>query len=156
MNHSDKPDKVEHYPHPDWGEEVKKTWSCKAIIIKRVVDKIEILLTPNEHDGHMSIPWGTVKIDEEPEETLTRECREELECPQFQLSNITHLKETEVIFRWPKDDKYRHKVYMWFACSITDGIETGKGQFIELEEALKVLKDFEKEAIQHYIASQTN
>lgn len=56
MNPIHREDKIEKYAHPDGGEDVKKTWSCKAIIIKRVAGKIEILLAPNEHDDHMGIP----------------------------------------------------------------------------------------------------
>lgn len=45
---------------------------------------------------------------------------------------------------------------MWFVCSIADSLEIGNGQFIEISDALKLVKDYERAAIQYYIESQTD
>lgn len=146
-------DHVEHYQHPELKVDVKRTWSCKAIIVRKIASKIEILLSRDEHDDHMSIPWWTVKIGEPEAETLNRECREELKNPEFKLLSFTPFRETEKVFQGPTDNQYRHKVYMWFICSIGDDMSTGDGQFIEIRESLTLLKDFEKEVIEAYLDS---
>ncbi len=67
--------------------------------------------------------------------------------------SFTPFRTTEKVFRGPTDNKYRHKVYMWFICSIGDDIGTGDGQFVEIKESLTLLKDFEREVIEAYLTS---
>ncbi len=141
-------DKIEIYSHPEDHTQVKKTWSCKALIVEKKWSVRHILLVPSEHDGNWSIPGGSMKEWERDTKTLSRECSEELWLPHFRPSWYKFLRQTEQIFRSPKDNKWRHKVYMWYVCSLSSSTAIGKWRYFSLTEAEKVLKDFEKEILQ--------
>lgn len=147
-------DKIETYPHPEDWAEVKKTWSCKALIFEKRGAVIHILLVPNEHDGHWSIPWGSMKEWEDVFETLLRECREELESPKFEITQHQEFISTEEIFKSPKDQKWRHKVYMWYLCSTENKADWGKWHFVPLLEALEKVKEFERKVLEDIVDSE--
>lgn len=141
-------DKIETYIHPEDGTVVKKTWSCKALIIEKKWAVTYILLVQNEHDWHWSVPGGSMKEWENEETTLNRECCEELWTENFHIAHYEKIDSTESIFQSPLDSKWRHKVYMWYLCSLNNAPDLGKWKFIPLVEAISMVKDFEKEIIQ--------
>lgn len=55
-------DKIEIYSHSETDEKVKKTWSCKAVVLEVREGVVYILLTPSEHDGQMSVPGGSMQV----------------------------------------------------------------------------------------------
>ncbi len=141
-------DRIETYEHPEDKTEVKKTWSCKALIFEKRGKVIHILLVPNEHDGHWSIPGWSMKEWEDEISTLMRECREELEVSGFEIKESKPFSCTEEIFQSSKDQKWRHKVYMWYLCTYNKSSDLGKWEFVPLTEAVRRVKDFERKILQ--------
>jgi ADP-ribose pyrophosphatase YjhB (NUDIX family) len=140
-------DKVELYTHLEDGTNVKKTWSCKALILQKKGAVTYILLVQNEHDEHWSLPGGSMHEWENEETTLNRECREELWVETFGITHFEHIDSTERVFQSPVDKKWRHKVYMWHLCTCNDTTNYGKWKFIPILEAIWMVKDFEKEIL---------
>jgi 8-oxo-dGTP pyrophosphatase MutT (NUDIX family) len=143
-------DKIETYIHPEDGTNVKKTWSCKALIFQKKWSVTHILLVQNEHDGHWSLPGGSVQEWEDENITLNRECREELWTDNFEITQYSKFSTTEKLFLSPIDHKWRHKVYMWYLCSCHESSDLGKWKFTPRLEALWKVKDFEEEILQSF------
>lgn len=147
-------DKIERYAHPEDGTTVKKTWSCKALIIEKRGAVTYILLVQNEHDGHWSLPGGSVQEWEDENTTLNRECREEFWTGNFSITQYNQVTVTEKLFQSPMDQKWRHKIYMWYLCSYDKSSDLGKWKFIPLLEAIWKVKDFEKEVLDEIFSEQ--
>ena len=121
---------------------------CAHAIIPRKNEKNELSVLLVKEGKQWALPGGTKFMNESKEETLIRECREEIGCEIKPLTKIIKKPEFDHL------GKFTHVRFVFLAEPVSEIKESSQVKFFPVSQLPRKIRERSKQAIKKFIKIQ--